>query len=153
MYQPDISVVIVSYYAAGAAKSLNDLRGTLTALTQQDATVNAEWLLCENKACAKSMPDDFSRILPNLKRVLSGAKGSYELKNAWVRAATSNIVAILDADCLPAMKAMPKVAVISGRTIYPAGGLTERILTLLSRSYVDRGVSGPTWFISNNNSI
>lgn len=163
MSRPDISVIVVSDYAGGGEKSWNDLRGTLTALTQQDATVNAEWLLCENKACAKSMPDDFSRILPNLKRVLSAAKGSYELKNAGVRAATSNIVAILDADCLPAsdwlgkglaaMKAMPKVAVISGRTIYPAGGLTERILSLLSRSYVDRGVSGPTRFISNNNSI
>lgn len=163
MNKPEISVVIVSDYAGGGEKSWNDLRGTLTALAQQDARVNAEWLLCENKACAESMPGDFSCILPNLKRVLSDAKGSYELKNAGVRAATSKIIAILDADCLPAsdwlgnalaaMKAMPKVAVISGRTIYPAVGLTERILSLLSRSYVDRGVSGPTRYISNNNSI
>ena len=162
MNKPEISVVIVSDYAGGGEKSWNDLRGTLTALAQQDARVNAEWLLCENKACAESMPGDFSCILPNLKRVLSDAKGSYELKNAGVRAATSNIVAILDADCLPAsdwlvnalaaMKAMPKVAVISGRTIYPAVGLTERILSLLSRSYVDRGVSGPTRYISQASS-
>ena len=99
----------------------------------------------------------------HLKRVLSDAKGSYELKNGGVRAATSSIIAILDADCSPAsdwlgnalaaMKALPKVAVISGRTVYPAGRLTELILSLLSRSYVDRGVSGPTRFISNNNSI
>ena len=163
MNQPEISVVIVSDYAGGGEKSWKDLRGTLAALAQQDARVNAEWLLCENKACAESMPGDFCCILPNLKRVLSDAKGSYELKNTGVRAATSKIIAILDADCLPAsdwlgnalaaMKAMPKVAVISGRTIYPAGGLTERILSLLSRSYVDRGVSGPTRYISNNNSI
>src|ERR1700693_4911941 len=102
MYQPEISVVIVSDYAGGGEKSWNDLRGALTALAQQDARVNAEWLLCENKACAESMPDDFSRIVPNLKRVLSDAMGSYELKNAGVQAATSNIVAILDADCSPA---------------------------------------------------
>jgi hypothetical protein len=100
MNQPEISVVIVSDYAGGGEKSWNDLRGTLTALTQQDVTVSAGWLFCENKACTKSIPDDFSRILRNSKRVLSAAKGSCELKNAGVRAATSDIGAILDADCL-----------------------------------------------------
>lgn len=163
MNQPEISVVIVSDYAGGGEKSWKDLRSALTALAQQDGKVNAEWLLCENKVSARSMPDDIRRMLPNLKLVLSDEGGSYELKNAGFRAATSNIVAMLDADCVPArdwlknavaaMKAMPKVVVISGRTVYPAAGLTERILSLLSRSYVDRGVSGPTRFISNNNSI
>ena len=163
MNQPEISVVIVSDYAGGGEKSWKDLRSTLTALAQQDGKVNAEWLLCENKASARSMPDDIRGMLPNLKLVLSDEGGSYELKNAGFRAATSNCVAMLDADCVPArdwlknavaaMKAMPKVAVISGRTVYPSAGLTERILSLLSRSYVDRGVPGPTRFISNNNSI
>ena len=163
MNQPEISVVIVSDYAGGGEKSWKDLRSTLTALAQQGGTVSAEWLLCENKASARSMPEDIRRMLPNLKLVLSDERGSYELKNAGFRAATSNIVAMLDADCMPApdwlgnavaaMKAMPEVAVISGRTVYPAAGLTERILSLLSRSYVDRGESGPTRFISNNNSI
>ena len=70
---------------------------------------------------------------------------------------------ILDADCVPdsdwlknaslVMKANPRAAVISGRTVYPAGGFTKRILSLLSRSYVDRGDAGPTRYISNNNSI
>lgn len=163
MNQPEISVVIVSDYAGGGEKSWKDLRSTLTALAQQDGKVNAEWLLCENKASARSMPDDIRGMLPNLNLVLSDEGGSYELKNAGFRAATSNCVAMLDADCVPArdwlknavaaMKAMPKVAVISGRTVYPSAGLTERILSLLSRSYVDRGVPGPTRFISNNNSI
>lgn len=163
MNQPQISVVIVSDYAGGGEKSWKDLRSTLTALAQQDGEVNAEWLLCENQASAKSMPDDIRQILPDLKLVLSDARGSYELKNAGFRAATSTIVAMLDADCVPAgdwlknavaaMKVLPNVAIISGRTVYPASGLAERILSLLSRSYVDRGVSGPTRFISNNNSI
>lgn len=102
MNQPEIRVGIVSDYVGGGEKSWKDLRGTLTALAQQDATMNAERLLCENKEYAESMPSDFSRMLPKLKRVLSDAKGSYELKNAVVHAATSNIVAVLDADCLPA---------------------------------------------------
>lgn len=163
MGQPEISVVIVSDYAGGGEKSWKDLSNTLRALGQQDGKVNAEWLLCENKASARSMPDDIRRMLPNLKLVLSDKGGSYELKNAGFQAATSNVVAMLDADCVPArdwvksavaaMNALPEVAVISGRTVYPPAGLTERILSLLSRSYVDRGKSGPTRFISNNNSI
>ncbi|MEO5957185.1 MAG: glycosyltransferase family A protein, partial [Nitrospiraceae bacterium] len=128
MNQPEISVVIVSDYAGGGEKSWNDLRSTLTALAQQEGKVNAEWLLCENTASARSMPDDIRGMLPNLKLVLSDEGGSYELKNAGFRAATADIVAMLDADCVPArdwlknavaaMKAMPKVDVISGRTVY-----------------------------------
>lgn len=163
MNQPEISVVIVSDYAGGGKKSWNDLRGTLTALARQGSTVNVEWLLCENNACIEVMPSDLRAILPNLKVVLCDSEGSYELKNAGFQAATSDIVAMLDADCVPAsdwlektlevMKTYPKASVISGRTVYPASGLAQRILSLLSRSYVDRGEAGPTRFISNNNSI
>ena len=163
MNQPEISVVIVSDYAGGGEKSWDDLRGTLTALARQDATVHAEWLLCENNACAGAMPSDLSIILRDLKVVLCESGESYELKNAGCRAATADIVAMLDADCVPAsdwlekalaaMKTYPKAAVISGRTVYPASGLAQRILSLLSRSYVDRGEAGLTRFISSNNSI
>jgi glycosyl transferase family 2 len=163
MNQPEISVVIVCDYAGGGEKSWIDLRGTLTALARQGSTVNVEWLLCENKACVEVMPSDLRAILPNLKVVLCDSEGSYELKNAGFQAATSDIVAMLDADCVPAsdwlekalaaMKTYPKASVISGRTVYPASGLAQRILSLLSRSYVDRGEAGPTRFISNNNSI
>ena len=163
MAKPEISVIVVSDYAGGGEKSWKDLRNTLTALAHQDGDIHVEWLLCENKTSARSMPGDIPRLLPNLKLVLTDDWGSYELKNAGFRAASADIVAILDADCVPdsnwiknaaaAMKANPKAAVISGRTLYPAGGLMERILSLLSRSYVDRGEDGPTRFISNNNSI
>jgi glycosyltransferase involved in cell wall biosynthesis len=163
MSQPKISVIVVSDYAAGGAKSWKDLRGTLTALAQQDVKEQVEWLLCENRAYANEIPGDFIQILPSLKLVLSEASGSYELKNAGVQAASSELVAILDADCVPdtdwlrnalaAMRSVPNASVISGRTVYAATGLTERILALLSRSYVDRGKSGPTRFISNNNSV
>ena len=163
MGQPEISVVIVSAYAGGGEKSWKDLRNILMALARQEGQVKAEWLLCENEASAGSMPADIRRLLPDSKLVLSGEGGSYELKNAGFRAATADIVAMLDADCVPdgnwlkhavaAMNARPQVAIISGRTVYPPAGLTERILSLLSRSYVDRGKPGPTRFISNNNSI
>ena len=163
MKKPDISVVIVSDYAGGELKSWKDLRTALSALAQQDPTVHAEWLLCENKACGGEIPDDLKAILPDLKVLLCEVEGSYELKNAGFRAAASGIVAMLDADCIPdanwlknavdAMKTHPKAAVISGRTAYPVAGIMQRLLSLLSRSYVDRGVSGPTQFISNNNSI
>ena len=163
MHQPEISVIIVSDYAGGGEKSWDDLRGTLTSLARQGATVRAEWLLCENNTCAGAMPSDLRTILPDLKVVLCESEESYELKNVGFRAATADIVAMLDADCVPAsdwiekalaaMKTYPKAAIISGRTVYPASGLAQRILSLLSRSYVDRGEAGPTRFISSNNSI
>lgn len=163
MNKPDISVVIVSDYDGGGAKSWKDLRCVLTALAQQDGNVHAEWILCENQVSAKSMPEDIRRMLPDLKLVVADVHGSYELKNAGFRAASSTVAAMLDADCVPArdwlknavaaMNAHPTAAVVSGRTRYPAAGLLQRLLSLLSRAYVDRGEAGSTRFISNNNSI
>jgi hypothetical protein len=43
------------------------------------------------------------------------------------------------------------VAAVSGRTFYAGRTLGERLLALLSRSYLDPGRAGPTRFISNNN--
>ncbi len=50
-----------------------------------------------------------------------------------------------------AMNANPEASVISGKTVYAGRGLGERMLSLLSRSYVDAGQAGVTRFISNNN--
>lgn len=73
----------------------------------------------------------------------------------------ADIVAILDADCIPGpdwlrhlmdtMRNHPNVVAVSGRTVYTAGSLTERVLALLSRPYPDPVCTGRTSFISNNN--
>lgn len=158
---PDVSVVIVSDYAGGESKSWNDLRTTLAALARQDFDGTAEFLLCEQADIARHVPPDLATILPSLKMVSSPASSSYELKNEGVRAASAEIVAVLDADCVPeldwlrhlmtTMRDYPNIAAVSGRTLYPGNNLVERILALLSRSYLDPGRTGNTRFISNNN--
>lgn len=75
MNKPEISVVMVSGYVGGGEKSWRSLRGTLTALAQQDATVKVEGLLCEHKAWADSMPGGLGLVLPSMKLVLSDKAG------------------------------------------------------------------------------
>ena len=159
---PDISVILVSDYAAGGEKSWEALRRTLTALAHQDFTGTAEFLLLEQERIAARTPEDLWHILPSLRLVRSPHQESYALKNYGVREARAATIAILDADCRPspdwlsriaaAWKANPDAAVISGRTNYAAKGTMDRLSALLSRSYVDRGTVGATPFVSNNNS-
>ena len=101
--------------------------------------------------------------LPGLKLVLAPVHTSYELKNAGVRAAAADLVAFLDADCVPesgwlralvgTMRRYPDAVAASGRTVYEGRSLVERALAVLSRGYLDPGGAGvgATKFISNNN--
>ena len=158
---PVVSVVIVSDYAGGKAKAWDDIRATLAALARQDFDGHAEFLLSESVKIKTEIPPDLTTVLPSLKLVLSQASTSYDLKNQGVRAASADIVAIIDADCIPdpgwlrhlveAMRGSPDAAAVSGRTVYQGRSLLERLLSLLSRSYLDPGRAGTTRFISNNN--
>ncbi len=89
--------------------------------------------------------------------------GTYPLKNAAFRVASADLVVLLDADCVPerdwlrrlvdAIRAHPEAVAVSTKTEYPGRTLGERILSLLSRSYVDPGSPGETRFITNNSAI
>ncbi|MDQ3516855.1 MAG: glycosyltransferase family 2 protein, partial [Gemmatimonadota bacterium] len=146
---PVVSVVIVSDYAGGEAKAWDDIRATVDAFARQDFTGRAEFLLSESASIQKEIPADLSETLPSLRLVLSPASSSYDLKNHGVRAASADIVAIIDADCIPdpewlrhlveAMRLNPDVVAVSGRTVYGGRTLMERVLSLLSRSYLDPG--------------
>lgn len=161
MMRPEVSVVIVGDYAAGMGRASNDLAATLAALARQTFTGATEILLCEDAAL--DVPDTVSGLLPTLRILRVNASALYELKNAGMEAASAEVVAILDGDCAPApdwlstamaaVRANPGAAVISGKTVYAGSGLTERVLGLLTRSYLDPGAAGPTRFISNNNAV
>lgn len=91
------------------------------------------------------------------------AESSYELKNRVVEAASGDWAAIVDAACIPSrswlrvLRAViaepPGAAALSARTVYPGRSRMERILGLLSRSYLDPGRRGPTRFISGNAAV
>jgi hypothetical protein len=158
---PVVSVVIVSDYASGETKEWGSLRATLAALARQDFEGPTEYLLSECADREQQIPPDLTTILPSLKVVPSSASSSYGLKNEGVRAASADIVALLDADCIPnpdwlrhlmdAMREHPDVVAVSGRTVYAGRSLLERVLGLLSRAYLDAGRTKSTRSISNNN--
>jgi glycosyltransferase involved in cell wall biosynthesis len=154
------SIIIVIDYKAGGSEAWDNLRLTLKGLTQQDYREPVEFLLVEADD-GKRVPDDLQQILPGLRVIRSAGRTSYDFKNAGTRAAASDFVVLLDADCVPQpgwwravvehRRLHPEAAAISGRTLYRAAGLLPRVLALIDRSYVDCGGPGRTRAVSNNN--
>ena len=152
------SVVIVSDHAPAKSDAWDGLREMMSALAAQDAGEALEFIYVMQPEEAAVFPADLRAVLPRLRIVIDASPTSYDLRNEGVRAATTPWVAMLDADCVPGpgwlehvarlVRSHPVAAVISGRTLYPGKGLMDRILSLLSRSYVDRGKAGPTAFIA-----
>jgi hypothetical protein len=161
--KPVVSVMVVSDYRPGEEKSWEDIRATLKALSSQSFDEPVEYLLLENTASLSEMPEDVVHCLPGVRVIGSDGRGSYDLKNAGIHAASADLVGILDADCIPdrgwlraavnAMRQRPNAVAISGRTTYPGRSTLERALGLLSRAYVDRGRAGEVRLLSTNNMI
>jgi Glycosyl transferase family 2 len=159
--RPSISVVIVSDYAAGGAHSWRDIRTAFLALAQQDLGEPVEFLLVESECYRDQLPPDLLNILPSARPLFFPERDSYPLKNHGVEAASAEYVAILDADCIPdptwlrrllqTLRVNPKLAAVSGRTMYPGNSFSARVCALLARSYLDRGHVAPTRFIAINN--
>ena len=157
---PRLSVIVVSDYAAGKEKSWEDLRRALRAWVDQEGMPAEEFILVESSRYKDQVPSDLPEMVPNMTILYIDAESSYELKNRAVEAATGDWLAIVDADCIPqrsclrvlraAMAEHPDVAAVSAKTMYPGRSRMERVLGLLSRSYLDPGRRGPTRFISGN---
>jgi hypothetical protein len=156
-----VSVILVSDYAAGKSKSWADIRASLAALSRQQFDEPAEFLLFESERFRDQIPADLNSIVPSLQVHFLADGSANALKNAAVRAASAEFVAILDADCIPdpswlrrftnALRAHPQAAAVSGRTIYAQQSFSVRMCALLARSFVDPGHAGPTHFIAINN--
>lgn len=159
--KPAVSIVTVSDYKAGEDQAWDALRQTLEGLAKQDFDGPVEYLLVEAEGSNLEVPPDLTRILSALKVIRAEGTTSYDLKNAGSRAASSDFVVMLDADCAPHPKWLssvmehrrrhPEAAAISGRTMYKTEGLLPRVFALLDRGYVDTGRAGPNRAISNNN--
>jgi cellulose synthase/poly-beta-1,6-N-acetylglucosamine synthase-like glycosyltransferase len=155
-----ISVIVVSDYAAGEKKSWEDFRRALRAWAGQEGKPADEVIVVESSRFTGQIPDDISLMVPNTKVLYFDAESSYELKNRAVDTVTSDWLAIVDADCIPqrswlqklraAIAEHPDAATISSKTMYPGRSLMERLLGLLSRSYLDPGRRGAIRFISGN---
>lgn len=159
--KPVVSVVTVVDYAYPGDGTASILKAMMTALAAQDFAGPVEFLLVESSDRVAQVPPELARILPSLKIVSAPFSMSYELMNAGVRAATADIVAFVDGDCVPApdwirrlvdaFRADPEAVGVSGLTLYEGDSFQARVMGLLSRSYLDPGRPGPTRFFCNNN--
>lgn len=159
--KPVASIVIVSDYEVGSSLAWDDLRATLRGLAAQDFSEPVEYIFLEHVKHKHHIPSDVSQILPQLKIIFSKEEAQYALKSEAASVAQSEIVILLDGDCVPApdwlrymvqtMRSSSQPAVVSGRTLYEGRNLIERCCALLERAYVDRSRSAQTENISNNN--
>jgi hypothetical protein len=160
--KPDVSVIIVADYAAGDARTYEHLRAVLDAVAHQTFRGVFETLVLESTRFGDRLSEQL-RPDPRARVVLVPAHDSFSLRNAGVREAVADLIAFLDADCMPdadwlerlvsAIKSRADIVTVSGRTTYAGTGLIERSLSLLSRTYVERGAAGPVRHLSNNNAV
>lgn len=156
-----VSIVVIADYGGRNSEDWDYLRDTLRGLRDQSGDWKPELLLVDQTPPGESMPDDIQRILE--MRVIAGPLSTRELMNEAVRAASGDVLALIDGDCAPvpgwlsagidALRARSDAVAVSGRTLYPMHRLSFRVLATLSRSFLDPGGPGRTKFISNNNAI
>jgi hypothetical protein len=159
--QPIVSVVVTSDYASGKDAGWDDLRSSLAGLARQDFDEPVEFLLAETAELAPRIPRDVLQILPALRVITVPATAASELKNAGARAASADIIAMIDGDCTPvagwlrhlvtALRNNPGVHVVSGRTSYGSRTLLDRVMALATRSFLDAGRTAPTRHVTINN--
>ncbi len=158
---PEISVVVVSDYSGGESRSWEDLAHCISAIIAQEGRDRIELLFCEDSRFATTIPTELRALVPATKLCLVESSESVVLKNEGVKRAEAPLVAIIDGDCTPepgwlqaileTFEQRSDVAVVSGRTLYRNRTTSERVLGLLSRSYMDPGRADSIRFIANNN--
>jgi hypothetical protein len=158
-----VTVIIVSDYEGTGLKSWANERAALRALGAQDFAEPFEVILIEREELRTFMPLDVLRECPGSRVEFCTATTSAGLKDEGARRARGDLIAILEADCTPArdwlrrivstLRERPDCAAVSGKTLYPGRSVFVRCLTLLDRSWLDPGGSGPTPGLCNNNSI
>jgi hypothetical protein len=160
---PQLTVVVVTDYAAGEAKSWSDFEATLQALAAQDTSEPFRVLICESNRYEESFPAELLEICPHSEVVFSPVESSYGLKNVGAGQIETELVGLLDADCIPAkswvrgaleaFRQQPDIVAVSGRTMYEGRNSGEKMMGLRARGYLDPGKTGQTRYIANNNSV
>src|SRR5262245_25966238 len=98
---PAVSVIVVSDYASDGSTDWEEARALFRVLAEQDFAEPFEVIISDHVDSADSIPDDLRVVCPNGRIVACHSSSAYQLKNEGVRRARAEIVAILDADCMP----------------------------------------------------
>jgi hypothetical protein len=155
-----VSVIVVSDCESQPRKSWHTERRLLRALARQDLREPFEVILVENERQREEIPPDLLTICPRFRIVFSAESQSAKLKNVGAESTNAELVAVLDADCLPneawlhvlvaVLRERPDVAAVSGRTHYGDESSYRRALSLVDRSFDDLGRAGLTPRVSTN---
>jgi glycosyltransferase involved in cell wall biosynthesis len=163
MTRPLVSVVIETVTAreGGAAGPLADgLAGTLDALGRQTYPQELiERVVVIDGEVSDAEAGELRRRYPSVKLVSSPASNYFAAKNAGAAAAAGDIVALLDADCVPAADWLetllapfrPGVAAVGGRTRYAGRSWASLTFSVPDFAYVlaeEGGVA--SGFVINN---
>jgi hypothetical protein len=160
---PTASVIVVSDYGGRTAEDWGYLRATLRGLAAQDFAEPFEVLLVDSTPEGEAMPPDVAGVLPDVRILHGPREQSRALLNEAVERSRADVVALLDGDCAPVagwlragmavLCARPDVVAVSGLTAYPGDAWRDRVLGVLSRSFVDPGGPGATRFVTGNNAL
>jgi hypothetical protein len=155
-----ISVVIVSDYAAAGARPWADEIACAEAFRRQDLAVPPEILVVAGQGGA-SAPDP--PLPPGVGFLRLPHATSTALRDAALPHVRGDLVAVVEADCLPApdwlrllaarLAASSECQAVSGRTTYGAGGSLLRIAALLDRGYVEQPAGGATRHVCSNGAL
>jgi hypothetical protein len=161
--RPAVSVLVVSDYGGRTAEEWGYLRDTLGGLAAQEFDEEVEILLVDSTPAGEDMPEELRALIPSMRVVEGASEPTWRLLNRAVETSSAALVALLDGDCAPApgwlragvdaSRARADAAAVSGLTVYPGRTFTNRVLGLLSRSFVDPGRAGRARFITGNNAI
>lgn len=158
-----VSVIVVSDFEEGGARSWRSERAILESLARQDLEQPFEVVLLESDRHRGAVPSDLTAICAGSRIVYAPETRSARLKDFGVSQVTTDLVAVLETDCVPnpswlrvlvdVLHRRPDVAAVSGRTSYGGETSYRRALSLVDRSFDDLGRPGVTGYVSNNGAL
>lgn len=156
-----ISVVIVSDYRPSEDKEVEYVTSCVEALVHQTFEGPVEHILVASAPLPKATVSSLLAILPSLRIEVLPGGSSPEMKMHGARGSAGEVVAFIDADCIPApgwldaisatLRECPSAAAVSGSTIYAQMDLFARVQCLIGRGIMEESRRLPTQRLSNHN--
>jgi Glycosyl transferase family 2 len=162
---PRISVVIVSDYEPGE-KTWGDERSVVGAFLRDELGEPFEVVVTEAlgpTGKSSQVPAELAALAPQVRVHFEPGTRSSTLKDAALKHCRGELIAVVEADCLPErgwLKTLvaeldrnDKLDVVSGRTTYGLNTSLRRVASLLDRGHMERVFESPHVQVSNNGAV
>jgi hypothetical protein len=160
--QLPVSLIVVSDYEAGG-KTWADERAAVSAFLADTNGAPAEIVIMEAKG-PDQVPPDIAALAPRVQVYFADTKRSAGLKDAGLAHCTQDLVAVIEADCLPepgwlkllydGMRGDPALDAVSSLTTYGARTSLLRVMSLLDRGFIaEKDGRGRFMHVANNGAL